>query len=383
MCWKSDQASADHSSSEFQEVVHKYHFYLVSILMQSYGIYILGERYFFSKMASEACESTPGVTIILTVKDQQRTIARAIESLQSIDYPDYDIVVVDGGSEDQTVTIAREHSVRTIQTVDSAPGQGRNRGIVDTSSQIVAFIDGDCCVEAVSWLRDCVRLLGQDEIGGVGGPVVPYAGAPYMSKALMNALSTYLANAGSAQFARYRKQTEVRSIPTCNAVYRREAIERAGLFAEDLRYCEDADLNYRIRKLGYHLVYSPNIVVQHDWKVSSFTSLFRYMITYGAGRCIAAKRHTHLFSPLQVLPSFALACAFLLFALSLVLHGIFDYVTLVLVSSYFALVFASAFLAAYQFRDVKMVLLAPIAYVLVHVGYGVGFILGLFNCGVG
>jgi len=322
-------------------------------------------------------EKTPKVSVILTVKNEERTIGHAIESMLRVDYPDYEVIVVDGGSEDKTVDIAKNHRVRIIQTRDSTPGQGRNVGIRNSSHPIIAFIDGDCYVERKDWLRNGVDLLRQEDVGGVGGPITPFSEASYMSRALMNVLSTFFANAGSAQFARYEKQREVESISSCNAVYRREVIERAGLFAEDLRFCEDADLNYRIRKLGYRLVYSPKMTVEHDWKVYSFSSLFRYMLRYGAGRAVAVKKHPYLFSLLNAVPSIAIVCISVLFLLSLVLGGNFLYATLLLVSSYCALAVTSALFAAYRFKDIKMVLVAPVTYVLVHVGYAIGFILGL------
>jgi len=324
-------------------------------------------------------EKTPKVSVILTIKNEERTIGHAIKSILRVDYPDCEVIVVDGGSEDKTVDIAKNHRVRIIQTRDSTPGQGRNVGIRDSSHPIIAFIDGDCYVERKDWLKNGVDLLRQEDIGGVGGPITPFSEAPYISRALMNVLSTFFANAGSAQFARYEKQREVESISSCNAVYRREVIERAGLFAEDLRFCEDADLNYRIRKLGYRLVYSPKMTVEHDWKVYSFSSLFRYMFRYGAGRAVAVKKHPYLFSLLNAVPSIAIVCISVLFLLSLVLGGNFLYATLLLVSSYCALAVTSALFAAYRFKDIKMVLVAPVTYVLVHVGYAIGFILGLFN----
>jgi glycosyltransferase involved in cell wall biosynthesis len=330
-------------------------------------------------MASEL-EKTPKVSVILTVKNEERTIGHAIESVLRLNYPNYEVMVVDGGSKDQTVDVAKNHGVRIVQTKDSTPGQGRNVGIVNSSHPIVAFVDGDCYIERKDWLRNSVDLLIQEkDIGGVGGPVTPFSKASYMSKAFMNVLSAFFVNAGSAQFARYEKQREVKSISSCNAVYRREAIDRAGLFAEDLRFCEDADLNYKIKKLGYRLVYSPKMTVEHDWKVYSFSSLFRYMFRYGVGRAVAVKKHPYLFSLLNAVPSIALVCISFLFLLSLVFGGIFMYATLLLVSSYCALSFISAFFAAHRFKDIKMVLVAPVTYVLVHVGYAIGFISGLFG----
>jgi len=82
----------------------------------------------------------------------------------------HEVIVVDGGSEDQTVDVAKNHRVRIIQTKDSTPGQGRNVGMVNSSHPIATFIDGDCYVERKDWLRNSVDLLRQEDIGGVGGP---------------------------------------------------------------------------------------------------------------------------------------------------------------------------------------------------------------------
>jgi glycosyltransferase involved in cell wall biosynthesis len=324
-------------------------------------------------------QETPKASVILTVKNQERTIGRAIESVLDIDYPSYEVMVVDGGSVDQTLGVAKNHRVKIIQTKDSTPGQGRNVGIVNSSFPVVAFIDGDCYVERRDWLRNGVDLLRQENVGGVGGSVTSFSDAPYMSKALMNVLSTFFANAGSAQFARYEEQREVKSISSCNVVYRREIIEKAGLFAEDLRFCEDADLSYRVRKLGYRLVFSPKMVVKHDWNVHSLSSLFRYMFRYGAGRAVAVKKHPYLFSLLPTVPSIALVCMASLLLVSLAYRGIFIDATILLVSSYCALAFLCAFWATYRFKDIKMVLLAPVTYFTVHVSYATGFISGLFS----
>jgi glycosyltransferase involved in cell wall biosynthesis len=332
-----------------------------------------------SGSSASGLEKTPKVSIILTVKNEERTIDRAIESLLAIDYPDYEVIVVDGGSEDRTVAAAKNHKVRVIQTKDSTPGQGRNEGIVASSHPVVAFIDGDCYVGKKDWLSDSVCMLKQEDVGGIGGPVTPFNEAPYMSRVLMDVLSTSFANAGSAQFARYKNQREVKSIPSCNAVYRREVIENVGMFAKDLRFCEDADLNYRIRKSGYRLVYSPKMIIEHDWKVFSFASLFCYMFRYGAGRAVAIKKHPYLFSLMSTIPSVAFVCMFFLLLLGLFFGRTLMYITLLLISSYFALTFISAFFAAYRYKNTKMVLIAPVTYVLVHVGYASGFIFGMFS----
>jgi len=324
-------------------------------------------------------EKTPKVSVILTVKNEERTIGRAIESVLGIDYPDYEVIVVDTGSEDQTVRIAKQYGIKTIQVNASTPGIGRNVGIKNSSGEIVAFVDGDCYVSRKDWLKTAVGLLRQKNIGGVSGPVISSSQSTYMSKVLLDVFSTFFAGAGSASFSRYKKQKELKSLPSANAVYRREALEKVGLFSEDLSFCEDTDLSYRIQKAGYRLIYSPDTVVEHDWKVYSFTSLFNHMLKYGAGRAVAGKRYHYLFSFFHTVPSFALICLSLLLILSFLYNGPFMLATVLLVGSYGASALVSALLAAYQFRDMKMLAIAPLTYILVHTGYAIGFISGLFS----
>ena len=328
-------------------------------------------------------EKTPKVSVILTVKNEERTIGNAIESVLKIHYPSYEVILVDGGSEDRTISIAKQYGVKVIQTRDSTPGQGRNVGIRISSGKVIAFIDGDCYVARNDWLKNAVSLLRQDDVGGVGGPIVSVDQDTSLSKTLLDVLSTFFANGGSPQFARYSEQREVKSISSCNSAYRRDTLEKAGLYSGDLRFCEDADLNHRIRKLGYRLIYSPDVVVKHDWKVRSLKSLFQYMLKYGAGRAVADKKYRYLFSLFHVVPCLALICLCLLLLLSFVFGGPFIYASLFLIVSYGALAFISAFLAAYRFRDKKMVVLAPATYFLAHVGYALGFVLGLFSRDVG
>lgn len=321
----------------------------------------------------------PEVSVIIAVKNEERTIESTIESVLKIDYPDYDVILVDGGSRDRTMFIAKQNGIKVIQTKDSTPGQGRNAGIRNSSREIIAFVDGDCYVARKDWLRNAAALLRQEDVGGVSGPIISSYKGTYLSRALLNVLSTFFASAGSPLFARFEKQREVRSIPSCNAVYRREALETAGLYSEDLRFCEDADLNYRMRKAGYRLIYSPNVIVEHDWKVHSPTSFFHYMLRYGAGRAIASRKYRYLFSPFYAVPSVAFLCVFFLLLLSFIYGGLFMYLTGLLFSLYGIMTLISAFLAAHRFKDIKMVVVAPVAYVITHIGYAIGFISGMIT----
>jgi cellulose synthase/poly-beta-1,6-N-acetylglucosamine synthase-like glycosyltransferase len=329
----------------------------------------------------------PKVSIVIPVKNEERTIRNTIQSILELDYPDYEVILVDAGSEDQTASIAKQirgnphplhKNLKIIQTGFSTPAHGRNIGIRNSSGEILAFVDGDCYVTK-DWLKKAIPMLRQENVGGIGGPVISSSRGKYLSRALLNIFSTFFASAGSTLFSRHRKQKEVENIPTGNSIYHRKALEEIGLFDKDLRFCEDVDLSYRVKRAGYRLIYSPDVVTEHDWKVQSLRSLFGYMVRYGIGRGVAGKKHRYLLSPLYAVPSTFLLFAFFLLLSSFLLGGIFTYMAIVFISVYTALAFLFGLLAAYRFRDIKMVALAPVTYLIGHVGYAIGFIWGLFK----
>ena len=326
-------------------------------------------------------DNEPRVTVIIAVKNEERTIAKVLESALNLDYPDYEIILVDGGSSDRTVSIAEQRQVKIISAKDLSAGQGRNVGIEHASGEIISFLDGDCYPRK-DYLKNAVQLLEQDAIGGVGGPVTSYSQAEYMPRTLLDVLSTFFANAGSTIFSKDRRRGEVKNIGGIG-VYRKEAIEKAGLYSERLRFCEDVDLNYRIKAAGFRILYSPDIVVEHDWKVRSFRSLFRHMLNYGKGRAIAGRKHRYLFSPVYAIPSIALLSLLALLMMSALFGGIFLFAVVLSLSAYFILALLSALLVAFHFKDAKMIVIAPVAYAMTHAVYAIGFLQGLIGRGFG
>jgi glycosyltransferase involved in cell wall biosynthesis len=320
-------------------------------------------------------EYTPCISIVVPVKNEEKRINATLQSLAKIDYPNYEVIIVDGGSTDDTINSAKEFPFKIIQATNSTPGQGRNIGVKNSSGEVIAFTDGDCMPEK-NWLKNALSYLKCKGVGGVGGPMVANDKSNYNSKTMLDVLSTFFANAGSTNFARYKKLRAVTNIPSCNAIYRRKVLEEAGLFSDDLRFCEDVDLNHKIRKNGYRVIYSPNVVVKHNWKVDSFFSLFRFFFKYGAGRATACGKNQHLTSLLHMFPSLCLISTLFLLASS-IFAAFFGLLAIIIISSYLILTVFFGFLCFLQFKDLKMIVIAPITYISTHFGYALGFISGL------
>ena len=86
------------------------------------------------------------VSVIVLTKNEERNIRRCLDSLSKLDYPEYEIIVVDS-SNDRTPEMARSYrNVRVVRDMDATFASGRNRGIMESKYDIVAFTDADCII---------------------------------------------------------------------------------------------------------------------------------------------------------------------------------------------------------------------------------------------
>lgn len=92
------------------------------------------------------------VTVILPLYNKAKFVRRALDSIANQTYTDWEAIVVDDGSTDDSAKIAAEYvgkKFRIIQQKNAGPGAARNRGLKETNTEFVAFLDGDD-----SWLPE-------------------------------------------------------------------------------------------------------------------------------------------------------------------------------------------------------------------------------------
>jgi glycosyltransferase involved in cell wall biosynthesis len=209
----------------------------------------------------------PFVSIIVVVLNMESTIYRCLSSLTSLSYPKerYEIVVVDGGSTDQTLTICREFGLRCVVEKKRGRGLARNLGIKSSKGEIVAFVDADCTA-CRDWLSVHVASYRDSTIGAVTGAVVN----PYLSSSTKPAILMHYEN--FAEFDESLKRRYTYHAPTCNTSFRRSVLESVGFFDEKLDAYEDFVLSKRITNAGYRILFEPNARVMHFGIIPKMTT---------------------------------------------------------------------------------------------------------------
>jgi len=101
------------------------------------------------------------VSVVIPAYNEESYIGACLNSLanQTLDRRDYEIVVVDGGSEDETVDIAREYADNVIIQHSKGVGGARNDGVEVSSGEIVAMTDADIILPC-NWLEESAMISG-------------------------------------------------------------------------------------------------------------------------------------------------------------------------------------------------------------------------------
>src|SRR5262249_39548144 len=112
----------------------------------------------------------PLISVIVPVRDGESTIGDCLDSILATSYPDErrEIVAADNASTDSPAVQIRARPARYLHEPQRGVSRARNRGIAESRSEILAFIDADCLAEP-QWLTELVRPFEDPEVGGVAG----------------------------------------------------------------------------------------------------------------------------------------------------------------------------------------------------------------------
>ena len=181
------------------------------------------------------------VSVVVITRNEERNIEGCLRSIAGLDYPKYEVLVVDS-STDRTPQIVRKFKgARLVAFGRPGFAAARNVGVNNSRNAVIAFTDADCIVPK-DWLKKLVSRLG-GKVVVAGGAALPPPDSSYMGRCI--ACLGFPAGGSLG--------TEIMdSISTCNAVFDRRALEDVGGFDESLKYgTEDSDVSRRIRKRGY------------------------------------------------------------------------------------------------------------------------------------
>jgi glycosyltransferase involved in cell wall biosynthesis len=221
----------------------------------------------------------PRISVVIPVHNCKETIGKCLDSLSQLDHSDFEVIVVDDGSTDETAEICESFPrVKVIRVHKNGPSTARNIGIEAARGEFVAFTDGDCLVDK-RWLEELETGFSSPVIAGVGGDQKSPDDDTVVGKRIQRFLKTIGFVTGYIKTDAAMKETEHN--PSCNAMYRKSVLEDVGGFDEALWPGEDVELDLKITTRGHTLIYNPNAVVYH-YRPKTYSDFGRMMLRYGA-----------------------------------------------------------------------------------------------------
>jgi len=223
----------------------------------------------------------PKISVVVSTLNGAATLRDTLVGLEQLDYPDYEVIVVNDGSTDGTPQIASEYQVRLITTKNQGLSAARNVGIRAAAGEIVAFIDDDAYPE-IHWLRFLALAFLEGKYVGVGGPNLPPPDDGWMADAV--------ANAPGGPNPVLLSDTVAEHIPGCNMAFRKDALEAIGGFDSRFRSAgDDVDVCWRLRDRGGLLGYSAAAVVWHHRR-RSIRRFWRQQVGYGKAEALLERK---------------------------------------------------------------------------------------------
>ena len=237
------------------------------------------------------------VSVVIPTLNSGETLEKCLASIRRNNTTyEYEIIVVDAGSNDGTIEIARKHADKILNGTPSRIN--RNKGIENAEGDIICFTDSDCVVPE-NWIDSLVAGLlrlskENNKVVGVGGGNVPLLEDPSLDElAISRVMRSPLVAFRARNSAVYRDEREVSHNPPINAAYFGWVIKEVGGFREEPGYPEDLDLDAKIIGSGYKLYYLPDLLVHHKHK-SSFEGFARQMKDFGKKRVRVNREHRNI-----------------------------------------------------------------------------------------
>lgn len=316
----------------------------------------------------------PHVSVVMPIRNEAGFIARSLGSVLAQDYPrsHLDVVVVDGCSDDETPAIVagmaeKDERITLLQNRGRIVATGLNQALAVAAGAIVVRVDGHCEI-APDYVRRCVANLQRGDVAGVGGPLDTVGTTP-VARGIAAAMSSRF-GVGNSAF-RTLKGTSRLVDTIAFPAYTREAIERAGPFDTELVRNQDDEYNFRLRGLGCRLLLAADVRSRY-YSRSSLRSLGRQYFQYGYWKVRVLQKHPGQMSLRQFVPP-----AFVLAAITLPLLPLGPWLWGAMLACYVLALIAAAVAVTRHAGEWRLLATVPLAFVILHVSYGAGFLAGL------
>lgn len=232
----------------------------------------------------------PKVSVVVCSYNGASTLRECLTSLAKLNYPDYEVILVDDGSKDNTREIAADFPWATYH---HQPNRGlsvaRNVGATMAKGKIVAYTDSDCIADP-DWLTFLITSMQEQGVDAIGGPNIPPPSDGWIAKCVA------ASPGGPSHVMLDDRRAE--HVPGCNMAFDREKLLEMGGFDAQFRAAgDDVDIFWRWMDRGWTIGFSAGAVVWHKRR-TSIKAYLKQQKGYGCAEAMLALKHAEKFNSL-------------------------------------------------------------------------------------
>lgn len=230
----------------------------------------------------------PKVSVVVCAYNAERTMDSCLASLKVLNYPNYEVIVVNDGSTDRTLEITQRYDyLRLISQENQGLSAARNTGIAAAIGEIVAFTDSDCVADP-DWLTYLVDKFLYSDLSAVGGPNLP---PPEDSL-----VPACVAVSPGGPTHVLLSDDVAEHIAGCNMAFRREVLQEIGGFDPLFHAAgDDVDLCWRLQNKSYTIGFSPAAMVWH-FRRNTVGDYLKQQRGYGKAEALLYFKHPYRFN---------------------------------------------------------------------------------------
>lgn len=219
----------------------------------------------------------PRISVVVCSYNGSRTIRECCAGLQKLQYPNYEVIVVNDGSTDSTAKIVNEFDYRLLSTENMGLSHARNLGLKTATGEIVVYLDDDAC-PAPHWLTYLAASFMRSQHAGIGGPNLTIKEDGWIAECIGH-------SPGNPTHILVTDE-EAEHIPGCNMAFRKAALEAIGGFDPQFLIAgDDVDVCWRLQQRGWTLGFSPAATVWHHRR-TSVKAYWKQQINYGKAEAL-------------------------------------------------------------------------------------------------
>ncbi|HDZ10934.1 MAG TPA: glycosyltransferase family 2 protein [Bacteroidetes bacterium] len=336
------------------------------------------EKQIATQEVIDALPDVPLVTFVIPMYNEEKNITKCLDSILAQDYPGdkIEVLVIDGYSTDQSrskvIHCAKKHpNIKLLNNPYRKTPKSLNIGAQNASGDVVIILGAHTRIKK-DFVSQNIAYMKMKKVKCVGGTQIN-TGDSYIQQAIGHTMSSIF-GIMSAPY-RYRKR-ESYVDTVVYAAYHRSLFDEIGYFDEETVISEDAEFNWRIRKAGYKIYFTPKIV-SHYYPRPNLRKLMRQFFRYGILRVNVVKKHLDAIKFLHLIPATFVFLLTLTGIFSLFFHSAFPVFEGLIVVYGIFLVIASLYTG---FRyGLKYLPVFPFVFAAMQISFGFGFLVGLFK----